>query len=76
MKRKREKGAIVIEATISLTVFIFAILTILSLVDIAYVQAKMSVALNSAAKEISQYSYLYYKFNEAGRCTVSTMEKV
>ena len=63
MKRKREKGAIVIEATISLTAFIFAIFTILSLVDIAYVQAKMSVALNSAAKEISQYSYLYYKLN-------------
>lgn len=63
MERKREKGAIVIEATISLTAFIFAMLMILSLVDIAYVQAKMGVALNSAAKEISQYSYLYYKFN-------------
>lgn len=63
MKREREKGAIVVEATISLTAFVFAMLTILSLVDIAYVQAKMSVALNSAAKEISQYSYLYYKFN-------------
>lgn len=63
MRREREKGAIVIEATISFTAFVFAMLIILSLVDIAYVQAKMSVALNSAAKEISQYSYLYYKFN-------------
>lgn len=63
MQKKREDGVIVIETTISLVVFIFAIYTILSLVDIAYVQAKMSVALNTAAKEISEYSYLYYKLN-------------
>ena len=28
----------------------------------SYIQAKMSIALNSAATDISQYSYLYYKF--------------
>lgn len=59
---KAERGAVVIEATLSLTTFVFAIITILSLINIAYLQAKMGVALNSAAKEISQYSYLYYKF--------------
>lgn len=58
--RNREQGAIVIEATISLTAFVFAIFTILFVVNICYIQAKMSVALNSAAKDISQYSYLYY----------------
>lgn len=62
MKRQNEKGAIVVEATLSLTLFIFLIYTILSIVNIAYVQSKVGVALNSAAKEISQYSYLYYKF--------------
>lgn len=61
MGRRRERGAIVVEATISLTAFVFAIFTLLSLVNIYYIQARMSVALNSAAKEISQYSYLYYK---------------
>lgn len=60
---KNQKGAIVVEATISLSVFIFAIFTILSIVNICFVQAKIGVALNTAAKEISQYSYLYYALN-------------
>ena len=58
----RERGAVVVEAVISMTAFIFAILIILSVADIAYTQCKMAVALNSAAKEMSQYSFLYYKF--------------
>lgn len=62
MKEERERGAVVVEAVISMTTFIFAILVILSVADIAYVQSKMAVALNSAAREISQYCFLYYKF--------------
>ena len=61
--RNKEQGAIVAEATIALTAFVFAIYLILSIVDICYVQAKMGVALNSAAKEMSQYAYLYETFN-------------
>jgi len=57
--KQNEKGAIIAEATIVLPMFIFAILIILSVVDICYMQSKMSVALNSAAKEMSQYAYLY-----------------
>lgn len=60
--KNREQGAIVAEATIALTAFIFAIYMILSIVDICYVQAKMGIALNSAAKEMSQYAYLYETF--------------
>ena len=60
MRKENERGAIVVEATLSLTAFVFAIFTLLTLVTVYYIQAKMSVALNSAAKEISQYSYLYY----------------
>lgn len=60
MRKDNERGAIVVEATISLTAFVFAIFTILTLVNVYYIQAKMSVALNAASKEISQYSYLYY----------------
>lgn len=63
MRKEKERGAIVVEATISLSMFIFAVFTILSIVNICYIQAKMSIALNTAAKEISQYTYLYYKFN-------------
>lgn len=62
-KRKEdENGAIIVEATIALPIFIFAILIILSVVDICYVQTKMAVALNAAAKEMSQYGYLYTTF--------------
>lgn len=60
--RKNERGAIVVEATISLTAFMFAFFILYSIVDICYVQAKVGMALNSAAKDISEYSYLYYKF--------------
>lgn len=63
MKNQKEKGAIVVEATIALTVFIFAIFTLLQIVNICFIQAKMGTALASATKEVSQYSYLYYKFN-------------
>lgn len=62
MRKDKERGAIVVEGIISLTTFMFAIFTILSIVNICYIQAKVNVALNSAAKEISQYSYFYYKF--------------
>lgn len=58
---KKENGAIVIEATLSLTAFVFAIFTILNVVNICYIQARMGSALDSAAKEMAQYSYLYYK---------------
>ncbi len=63
---RNEKGAIVVEATIALSAFIFAIFTILSVVNICFIQAKVSVSLNAAAKEISQYSYLYYAFGADG----------
>ena len=63
---RKEKGAIVVEATIALTAFIFAIFTILSIVNICFIQAKVGVSLNTAAKEISQYSYLYYAFGVDG----------
>lgn len=58
-KRKHEAGAVVIEATLSLTVFMFFIVTVLSLVNICILQQKIGLALNAAAKEIAQYSYIY-----------------
>lgn len=56
---KKENGSVTIEAAISLSTFMFAIVTILTIVNICIVQARMSYALNTTAKEISQYSYLY-----------------
>ena len=45
MRKGNERGAIVVEATVSLTAFIFAIFTILSIVNVYYIQAKISMAL-------------------------------
>lgn len=58
-KRKDEQGNITIEATIALTVFLFMFLMIYSLITICRAQARIQVALNNTAKEISQYTYLY-----------------
>lgn len=58
-KLNREKGSVTIEATIALSTFMFAIVTILSIVNICIVQARVSNAINMTAKELSQYSYIY-----------------
>lgn len=55
----KEDGSVTIEATISLSAFMFAIVTILTIVNICLAQAKIAYAINTTAKEISQYSYLY-----------------
>ena len=61
MKRKfrDESGSVTIEAAISLSVFMFASITILTIVNICIVQTKIGIAINSTAKELSHYSYLY-----------------
>lgn len=58
-EKSRERGSVTIEATISLSAFMFAIVTLLTVINICMVQAKISIAINATAKELSQYSYLY-----------------
>lgn len=57
---ENERGAIIVEATISLTAFMFAMFTLLSVIQIAYAQSRMSVALSSATKTIAEYAHVYY----------------
>ena len=54
-----ENGVVFIEATIALTAFMFFVVTLLSIVNVCYAQAKIGTALNETAKELSEYSYLY-----------------
>lgn len=58
--QRRERGAIVVEATLSLSFFMFMMFIMLSLTQIAYAQARMSVALACATKEVAEYSHIYY----------------
>lgn len=59
-KEERQRGALYIEAVLSLSFFMFAIFTLLSVVQISYTQARMAAALDSAAKEIAEYTHIYY----------------
>jgi len=54
-----ERGAVVVEASISITVFMFAIMTLLSLIKIAYAQERMSIALDTATKQLGKYANVY-----------------
>ena len=54
-----ENGVVFIEATIALTAFMFFVVTLLSIVNVCYAQAKIGTALNETAKELSENSYLY-----------------
>lgn len=72
MKQKKEKqkilnttdsgegGAIIVEAAIALPVFMFMMITLYSIIQIAYVQARMTIAVDSAAKELAQYAHVYF----------------
>jgi len=58
-KKNNQDGAVTIEATIALTSFLFMFIMIYSIVTICRTQATIQVAINSTAKELSQYSYVY-----------------
>lgn len=57
--KKTEDGSVVIETTLTLSIFMFLIVIILSIVNITVAQAKIAVALNETAEEMSQYLYFY-----------------
>ena len=59
MKMKSERGAIIVEATIALSFFMFAIVSVLLFYRVAMAQARIGSALNATAKEIAEYGYIY-----------------
>ena len=56
---KKSNGSLAIEAVVSLTGFIVAIFTILNFINYCRVQSMVSAAIDSAAREMSQYAYFY-----------------
>lgn len=60
MDKDHQRGAIIVEATLALPFFMFAIFTLLSVVQIAYTQARIHVALDSATKQVAEYAHIYY----------------
>ncbi len=55
-----QRGAIIVEATLALPFFMFAIYTLLSVIQMSYAQARMSVALDSATKQVAEYTHIYF----------------
>lgn len=61
MKQKSgRRGAVIVEASLALPFFMFAVYTMLSVVQIAYAQARVAVALDSATKQAAQYMHVYF----------------
>lgn len=58
MKNKGERGSFTIEAILSLSIFMFAFVAIVSLATIAKVESTTQYAIDQVAKEISQYYYI------------------
>lgn len=58
-KKDGESGAIIIEATLALTIFMFAIVSILFVAHLCYAQAKIGTVIDGVAKDLSEFSYVY-----------------
>ncbi|HOA97279.1 TadE/TadG family type IV pilus assembly protein [Acetivibrio saccincola] len=56
---KENKGALTVEAAISLPLFICVFLSIAFFMRVAYIHNNVQYAINGAANELSTYSYLY-----------------
>ena len=59
IRNSSEKGMMVVETTISFTIFIMVVFCIVYLIDIFTIHNKIQFAINGAAREIASYSYLY-----------------
>lgn len=58
-KLKEDEASAVVEAIISFTGFLFVIFTILNVVNFCRAQMLISNAVDTATKELTQYSYFY-----------------
>lgn len=58
-RNAKEDGTIIIEGILFLSMFLFLFMMFYSTIKICLIEAKVNHALCGAAKEISQYSYLY-----------------
>lgn len=68
-----ESGMMVVECTISFTIFLMVVIAIIYLINIFTVHNRIQFAINSAANELSSYSYLYQALGVRG--AEQTVEK-
>ena len=61
MKKKKDKGSVTLEAAIFLSMFLFAYLFFMDLVQVVRAQMILQYTVTETAKELSQYTYLLSK---------------
>ena len=61
MKQERQKGSITVEATLFIPIFLFAFMSIYSLVSFARAQLLIQYAADQATKELAQNNYILEK---------------
>ena len=71
--RENESGMMVVECTISFTIFLMVVIAIIYLTNIFVVHNRIQFAINSAANEVASYSYLYQAFGV--RAAEQTVDK-
>ena len=59
-KQSEQAGAVIVEASLALPFFMFAIYTMLMIIQITYAQARMAVATDAAAKQLAEYTHIYF----------------
>ncbi len=74
MRNRSERGSFTIEAILSLSIFMFAFVTIVSLATIAKVESTTQYAIDQVAKEISQYYYIAERVGVANTGTEGVEE--
>ena len=61
--KEKEQGMIVVEATLSLTVFVVVLAAIIMLINLFTIHNKVQYSITQAATEIASYGYLYDAFD-------------
>lgn len=59
---EKQQGSITVEAVTILFIFMFGMIALMSLINMVRTQVVIQNALNQSAKEVSQYSYILYRF--------------
>ena len=72
--KKRQKGVLTIEASISYSIFLMIIVTLLYLMRVVYAYGLVQHAVSQTAKELSMYTYVYHQFNTDAESIVKLYE--
>ena len=56
----RERGAVITEAAVCLPVFMFMMVILLSIAQMAYVEERIAVGTDAVAKQMAQYAHVFF----------------